>query len=76
MYSVGVNEKNLGMAYYEMGLLMKEYHEIQTILEDIGSTIGRIGLNYSRCSKATGVKAIGIKTAEPFWRRLEILIEV
>jgi transposase len=65
MYSVGVNECT-GMAFYEMRLLMKEYHEIQTILEDIESHLEELVLTIPGAAKLLEIKGIGTKTAAGF----------
>jgi transposase len=65
MYSVGVNE-GTEMAFYEMQLLMKEYHEIRTILEDIEMRLEELVLTIPGAARLLEIKGIGIKTAAGF----------
>jgi transposase len=65
MYSVGVKE-GTDMALYEIRLLMKEYHEVQSILDDIEARLEELVLTIPGAARLLEIKGIGIKTAAGF----------
>ena len=65
MYSVGVKE-GTEMALYEIRLLMKEYHEVQNILEGIEARLEELVLTIPGAARLLEIKGIGIKTAAGF----------
>ena len=68
MYSVGVKE-GTEMALYEIRLLMKEYHEVQNILEGIEARLEELVLTIPGAARLLEIKGIGIKTAAGFLAR-------
>lgn len=65
MYSVGIKE-GTEMALYEIRLLMKEYCEVQGILEDIEMRLEELVLAVPGAARLLEIKGIGIKTAAGF----------
>jgi transposase len=65
MYSVGVKE-GTEMALYEIRLLIKEYYEIQSVLEAIEAQLEELVMAVPGAARLLEIKGIGIKTAAGF----------
>ena len=65
LYSVGIKE-GTEMALYEIRLLMKEYQEIQSILDSIEVRLEEMVLTIPGAARLLEIKGIGIKTAAGF----------
>lgn len=63
--SVGIKE-GLGMAGYEIMLLMKEYREVRTIMDELEVKLEEIVLTIPGADKMLGIKGVGIKTVAGF----------
>lgn len=65
MYSVGVKE-GTEMALYEIRLLIKEYYEVQSILEAIEAQLEELVMAVPGAARLLEIKGIGIKMAAGF----------
>jgi transposase len=63
--SVGIKDGH-EMAFYEIRLLLKEYHDVRTVMDEIETKLGEIVLTIPGVERLLEIKGIGIKTVAGF----------
>ena len=63
--SVGIKDGQ-EMAFYEIRLLLKEYHDVRTVMDEIETKLGEIVLTIPGVERLLEIKGIGIKTVAGF----------